>query len=144
MKKVVGIFHLTLCVSNFKKSSAFYRKLFTFLGFKVMQEFDDAIGWTNGKTRFWIYAADAKGIKHKYRLGDVGYHHYAFELGKRKDVDDLHKFVKKLGAVVVDPPADYYEDYYAVFFLDPDGMKLECVKYGEMKERKRINKSHKK
>jgi hypothetical protein len=24
-----------------------------------------------------------------------------------------------------------YDDYYAVFFLDPDGMKLEGMRYGE-------------
>ena len=26
---------------------------------------------------------------------------------------------------------DWYDDYYAVFFLDPDGLKLEGMKYGE-------------
>ena len=30
----------------------------------------DAIGWTNGKTRFWIGPADAKGRKHKHRVGE--------------------------------------------------------------------------
>ena len=47
----------------------------------------DAIGWTNGKTRFWIGPADAEGRKRKYRVGDVGFHHYAFQLRSRKDVD---------------------------------------------------------
>jgi hypothetical protein len=43
-------------------------------------------------------------------------------------VDDLYAFLRKNDVVVVDPPADYpdYGDgYYAVFFLDPDGLKLE-------------------
>jgi hypothetical protein len=31
---------------------------------------------------------------------------------------------------IVDPADEYYEDYYAVFFLDPDGLKLEGMKYG--------------
>jgi hypothetical protein len=35
----------------------------------------------------------------------------------------------------VDPAGEYYEDYYAVFFLDPDGLKLEGMKYGEMQAR---------
>ena len=136
MNRVVGIDHLSIRISNFKKSKAFYSKLFVFLGFKVLDEFEDAIGWTNGKTRFWISTADAKGKKRKYRIGDVGYHHYAFELRSRKDVDELHAFVKKLGAVIVDPPAEYYENYYAVFFLDPDGLKLEGMKYGKIKAKK--------
>jgi catechol 2,3-dioxygenase-like lactoylglutathione lyase family enzyme len=131
MVRVVGIDHISLRVGDFKKSKAFYGKLMPFLGFKVLGEYPDAIGWTNGKTRLWIGAADAEGRKHKHRNGDIGFHHYAFELPSRKDVDALQAFVKKLGARIVDPAAEYYDDYYAVFFLDPDGLKLEGMKWGE-------------
>ena len=31
-------------------------------------------------------------------------------------------------------PMALYDDYYAVFFLDPDGMKLEGMRYGERHE----------
>jgi catechol 2,3-dioxygenase-like lactoylglutathione lyase family enzyme len=131
MVRVVGIDHLVIRVSDYEKSKAFYGKLFEFLGFKVLDEYPDAIGWTNGKTRFWIGPADAKGKKRKYRIGDIGFHHYAFELRSRADVDALQALVKKLGAPIVDPAAEYYDDYYAVFFLDPDGLKLEGMKWGE-------------
>lgn len=130
MNKVVGIDHLSICVSDFKKSKAFYSKLFKFLGFKVLDEYDSAIGWTNGKTRFWINEADIKGRRQKHRIGNVGFHHYAFELRNRKNVDELYSFLQKLDVVIVDPPDEYYENYYAVFFLDPDGLKLEGMKYG--------------
>jgi len=130
MPRVVNIDHLSIHVSDFRKSKEFYGKLFKFLGFEVMEESGGkAMGWTNGKTRFWI--TQAKRKTYKYHIGDVGYHHYAFELQSRKDVDELGAFVKKLGAKIIDPPDEYYEDYYAVFFLDPDGLKLEGVKYGE-------------
>jgi catechol 2,3-dioxygenase-like lactoylglutathione lyase family enzyme len=131
MVRVVNIDHISLRVGDFAKSKAFYGELFKFLGFKVLGEYDDAIGWTNGKTRYWIGAADAEGKKHKHRIGDVGFHHYAFELRSRKDVDELQAFVSKLGAKIVDPAGEYYDDYYAVFFLDPDGLKLEGMKWGE-------------
>jgi hypothetical protein len=36
-----------------------------------------------------------------------------------------------MGVEIVDPAGEYYEDYYAVFFLDPDGLKLEGMKYGD-------------
>ena len=80
MLRVVGIDHISIRVSDFDKSKAFYGKLFPFLGFKVLEEYGDAIGWSNGKTRFWIGQADAQGRKHKYRVGDIGLHHYAFQL----------------------------------------------------------------
>jgi catechol 2,3-dioxygenase-like lactoylglutathione lyase family enzyme len=131
MVRVVGIDHLVIRVSDFDKSKAFYGRLFEFLGFRVLDEYADAIGWTNGKTRFWIGPADAEGRKRKYRLGDVGFHHYAFELRSRKDVDALQAFLEQEGVRIVDPAAEYYDDYYAVFFVDPDGMKLEGMKWGE-------------
>jgi catechol 2,3-dioxygenase-like lactoylglutathione lyase family enzyme len=134
-RRVVGIDHLVIRVSDYATSKAFYGRLFTFLGFEVSDEYADAIGWTNGTTRFWIGPADAKGRKHKHRIGDVGFHHYAFELRSRKDVDELQAFLKGLGATIVDPAAEYYDDYYAVFFLDPDGLKLEGMKYGEQHAR---------
>lgn len=131
MVRVVGIDHLVIRVSNYEKSKAFYGKLFTFLGFEVSEEYEDAIGWTNGKTRFWIGPADREGRSHKHRIGDVGFHHYALQLRSRKDVDALESFLKSMGATIVDPAAEYYDDYYAVFFTDPDGLKLEGMKYGE-------------
>jgi len=133
--RVVGIDHLVIRVSDFEKSRDFYDRLFCFLGFKVLDAYEDAKGWTNGKTRFWIGAADAEGKAHPYRIGDVGFHHYAFELRNRKDVDELQSFLEEEGVTIVDPADDYYEDYYAVFFLDPDGLKLEGMKYGELKEK---------
>src|SRR5262249_2264418 len=87
-------------------------------------------GWTKGKTLFWIAAADAQGKKRKYRKGDIGFHHYAFELSSRNDVDALGAFLVENGMNVVDPPGEYYgRSYYAVYFSDPDGMKLEGMVY---------------
>jgi catechol 2,3-dioxygenase-like lactoylglutathione lyase family enzyme len=128
---VVGVDHISIRVGDVEKSKAFYGKLMTFLGFKVLDEYADAIGWTNGKTRFWIGPADAEGRKRKYRIGDIGLHHYAFELRSRKDVDALQDFLKRDRVKIVDPAGEYYDDYYAVFFLDPDGIKLEGMKWGE-------------
>ena len=127
--KVVGIDHISIRVSNYEKSKAFYGRLFAFLGFEISDEYPNTIGWTNGKTRYWI--APAEGRK-KHRIGDVGLHHYAFELRNRKDVDALQAFLKDERVRIVDPADEYYEDYYAVFFLDPDGIKLEGMKYGEL------------
>ncbi len=136
MVRVVGIDHLVIRVSDFEKSKQFYGRLFKFLGFELSDEYDDAIGWTNGKTRFWISPADAQGQKHGYRIGDIGFHHYAFQLRSRADVDALQVFLTEdLNATIADPAGEYYEDYYAVLFLDPDGLKLEGMKYGEKTER---------
>ena len=127
--KVVGIDHISIRVKDYEKSKAFYQRLFDFLGFEISDEYPGTIGWTNGKTRYWIAAAEGR---RSYRIGDVGLHHYAFELRNRKDVDALQAWLEEEGVKIVDPADEYYEDYYAVFFLDPDGIKLEGMKYGEL------------
>ena len=128
MARVIGIDHLVIRVGDFARSRRFYKAVLGVLGFKLKYEFDRTAGWSNGKTLFWIGEADAEGKRHPHRIGNIGFHHYAFELARRRDVDDLHRLLKSIGARVVDPPADYPDygrGYYAVFFLDPDGLKLE-------------------
>jgi catechol 2,3-dioxygenase-like lactoylglutathione lyase family enzyme len=137
MPRVVGVDHLVLSVSNLARSKDFYNKVLGFLGFKLKYEGDMA-GWSNGKTLFWIAAADARGRKHKYRKGDIGFHHYAFELDSRDAVDALGAFLTKNGMTVLDPPGEYYgRNYYAVYFADPDGMKLEAMIWSPPKKRPR-------
>ena len=134
MARVVGIYHLVVSVGNLAKPRKFYGKLLGFLGFKLLDEYPSMIGWTNGKTRVWISQADAEGRKHRHRKGEVSFHHYAFELRSRADVDALDAFLKREGFPIADTADEYYDDYYAVFFLDPDGMKFEGMKYGERHE----------
>jgi catechol 2,3-dioxygenase-like lactoylglutathione lyase family enzyme len=130
MPRVVGVDHIALSVSNFARSKEFYGKVLGFLGFKVLDEYPEMMGWTNRRTRLWIAQADGEGRHRRYRKGEVGFHHYAFELGSRRDVDELQTFLEKIGIEIVDRAAEHYPKYYAVYFLDPDGMKLEGMKYG--------------
>jgi catechol 2,3-dioxygenase-like lactoylglutathione lyase family enzyme len=138
MACVIGIDHLVIRVSDYERSRDFYNKVLGFLGFKLKYEQGDHAGWSNGKMLFWIGEADAEGKKHPHRIGNIGFHHYAFELSKRQDVDDLYAFLRKHDVTVVDPPADYPEygeGYYAVYFLDPDGLKLEGMVFEPPKKK---------
>ena len=143
MVRVVGIDHLVISVGDFEKSKAFYAPLMEFLGFDVEAEYEGMMGWVNGNTLFWIAAADAKGKTHRYRKGDVGFHHYAFQLRSRRDVDALQAFLAREGIEIADPAGEYYDDYYAVFFNDPDGMRLEGMKWGEKSARRKRAKGRK-
>ena len=78
MSRVVGIDHISIRVSDYEKSKAFYSQLFTFLGFEVSDEYPDTIGWTNGKTRYWIAAADPQGNVEPERAGGDGVHVHRF------------------------------------------------------------------
>ena len=139
MPQVVGIDHLVLSVSDLARSKDFYDKVLVFLGFKLKHDMGGFTGWSNGKTLFWIAQADSQGAKRKHRKGDIGFHHYAFELESPKAVDALGAFLEKHDLAVADPPDSYNGDdqYYAVFFHDPDGMRLEAMHYGPARKRKK-------
>ena len=56
--------------------------------------------------------------------------HLAFRAKSRADVDAMHALLQRIGAVILDAPAVYPRygaGYYALFFADPDGLKLEFV-----------------
>jgi catechol 2,3-dioxygenase-like lactoylglutathione lyase family enzyme len=133
---VVQIDHLTLTVGDFARSREFYGKVLGFLGFRVLDEFPGMMGWTNGKTRLWIYQADAEGKRRPHRKGDIGFHHYAFQVRNRAEVDAFAAFLSGQNLTIADPAGEYYNDYYAVFFTDPDGMRLEVMKWGERTARR--------
>lgn len=139
MARVIGIDHLAIRVSDLASSKRFYDRLLGFLGFVREWEFGEVVGWNNWETMFWITQADSEGRRHPHRTGDIGYHHYAFELENAAQVDELYAFLLTEGVEILDPPAaypSYGEGYYAVFFLDPDGLKLEAMHFVEKEKRR--------
>ena len=130
--------HVDLTVSNVETSERFYRVFLGYLGFQPvrlvhgnsdLRIFQRA---HRNKRLFSVALQGAKparrGVKHdRY---SPGLHHIAFRASSRADVDGLHEHLKTIGAHVLDPPAEYPHyapGYYAVFFADPDGLKLEVV-----------------
>jgi catechol 2,3-dioxygenase-like lactoylglutathione lyase family enzyme len=136
MPRVVGIDHIVLRVFDFEVSRRFYDRLLSFLGFVEEWDLGRTVGWNNGVTMVWVVEAEPGAKPH--RTGDIGFHHYAFELDSKGAVDELGAFLEREGVKIVDPPADYPsygEGYRAVFFLDPDGLKLEAMYFLEKGKR---------
>ena len=86
-------------------------------------------------TRFGIEARPAAKAKRdrRYDRYEPGPHHIAFHADSRETVDATFAALGAIGADVLDPPHDYSGEagysagYYAAFFADPDGVKLEVV-----------------
>ena len=123
--------HVDLTVSDLERSVAFYDSLLTNLGFVRSTGYAGEVpNWTraDGGATFSIglHAARRRMPHDRYA---PGLHHLAFHAGSRDEVDAVHELVRSTGAAVLDPPAeyDYTPGYYAVFFADPDGLKLEVV-----------------
>jgi len=128
---VLGVDHLDLTVEDIERSSAFYDSVLAELGFRRIPH-EDAVIWANAHTTVGLHPAapEEKDVVHTRRR--VGFHHLALRARVREDVDRFHEFLVRERITVLDAPAEYPQygpDYYAVFFADPDGMKLELVHF---------------
>jgi len=133
--EVLGVEHIDLTVNNLARSAAFYDKVLDALGFKRLEE-DDAgehdIRWANAHLTIAVRVATPGHLDAKFDRYRVGLHHLALKVRSRDQVDEFHRFLMREAIAILDPPADYPKygpQYYAVFFADPDGMKLEVVHF---------------
>jgi glyoxylase I family protein len=102
------------------------------LGYPAMWDYagEFSVGWLSPGGSFWIKQADARYAEETFSKDRVGLCEVAFRAENREQVDALAHDVEQWGGTILDPPReypDYVPGYYAVFFSDPDGIKLECV-----------------
>ena len=129
------IHHLDLTVKDQWVSCDFYDAVLGFMGYRRVREDKRGFDWelTSPGGIFasvGVAKAEGAGRGRAHDRYSPGLHHVAWHAESRADVDRLYEFLLRIGATVLDPPADYpaYGDgYYAVFFSDPDGLKLEFV-----------------
>ena len=127
--------HLDLVVTDLERSLEFYNQLLRPLGFTRNSEIAGErgervvyIGGTGGTSvSLRARQSDAHGVP--YERYAVGIHHLAFGAASREAVDERAAWLGERGAEIESGPAeyDYAPGYYAVFFYDPDGIKLEIV-----------------
>lgn len=126
-----GVHHVDLVVSSIERSLPFYRDLLGPLGFHRISEVEGERGetiWYFGGpgTSIGLRQAQALGGHDRYR---VGLHHLSLEAVSRSVVDERHHWALGADAEIESPPQEYSYSpgYYAFFFYDPDGIKLEVV-----------------
>jgi glyoxylase I family protein len=128
-----GVHHVDLVVSSIGRSLPFYRELLGPLGFHRIGEVEGERGET-----IWYLSGPGSEIGLRqaqtetevpYDRYRVGLHHLALEASSRAAVDERAQWLRNQGAEIESEPQEYgyMPGYYAVFFYDPDGIKLEIV-----------------
>jgi glyoxylase I family protein len=127
-----GVHHVDLVVTSIERSLPFYTGLLGPLGFHTVSEVEGE----RGETIFYLGGpGTAVGLRQALSKSEpydryrVGLHHLAFEADSRAQVDERAAWVRAQGAELESEPQEYayIPGYYAVFFYDPDGLKLEIV-----------------
>jgi glyoxylase I family protein len=129
--------HLDLVVGSLERSLRFYRGLLGPLGWTEESEIVGERGERVVYLGIGDGSRDVIGLRERppdadsepYDRYALGMHHLAFAAASREQVDERAAWLREQGATLEDPPReyDYSPTYYAVFFYDPDGLKLEIV-----------------
>lgn len=129
--EVLGLDHVYVTVSDVERSEQFYDPVMRALGFKKgtlpiagephVHYFNRVMQYTLRPARGGSAPADA------YATGAL--HHLCFRVRDRAAVDEAQRVLGGLGVVSSTPALypEYRPDYYATFFEDPDGIRLEVV-----------------
>jgi len=133
-----SINHVSITVSDLTRAMEFFKPFLEFLGYNVGEAFQDRNGQhltvnvniANGNA-INVWEAKPELAAHRFQVYEVGLHHLAFNTETHEQVDQAYELVKKLGAEVLDGPAEFPyggpDGWYAVYFLGPDRMKFEVV-----------------
>ncbi len=139
MPEIVGVDHLSLSVTDRKRSTDWYRDV---LGFSVAPNGENLQGPTFGRTRLIYGAADRPALiltltEHDERPGDrftpvrAGLDHVALRVRSRSDLDEFKERLEKHGVrhSEIKPmrkrikPTD--DDNWMITLRDPDNIQLE-------------------
>ncbi len=127
-----SLYHIQINISNPKKSLPFYKELFDYFEYKIIDESETHLGVSNGTTDFWLIATEEKFKTNAFHRKNTGLNHVAFKVENKEEVEQFaNEFLKPRNiATLYDSPKafpEYTENYYAVFFEDPDRIKIEVA-----------------
>lgn len=132
----MAIDHLDLVVSTLERSLDFYRGLLGPLGYvresEISGERGERVIYLNrvgGEDAVSLRERQSDAHAVPYERYAIGVHHIAFAVPSRAVVDERARWLIDQGTRIESGPREYQytPGYYAVFFYDPDGIKLELL-----------------
>ncbi|MEN0663915.1 VOC family protein [Caldifermentibacillus hisashii] len=122
--------HVEINVSDLNRSIAFWGWFLEELGYTPFQEWENGTSWKLADTYLVFVQTEERFLDVSYHRSRVGLNHLAFYAESREHVDNITRKLKEKGIKIL------YEDrhpfaggkeHYAVFFEDPDRIKVELV-----------------
>jgi glyoxylase I family protein len=132
--EVIGIDHIYIAVRDLRRSEEFYDRVMGVLGYrKGASEIagDPHIHYFNRQFGFSLRPAREGTTDHNPYA--PGLHHFCFRVVDERAVNRAATALRAVGVEVTEPRyyPEYAPDYYATFFDDPDGLRLEVTNFRE-------------
>jgi catechol 2,3-dioxygenase-like lactoylglutathione lyase family enzyme len=137
--EVIGIDHVYVTVRDLARSTRFYDGVMSVLGYKKLEApigGDPHVHYYNRQFGFSLRPARAGTAAHDPYA--PGLHHFCFRVVDERAVDRAARELVALGVAATPPRLypEYSADYYATFFEDPDGIRLELTNFREIRRRR--------
>lgn len=137
--EIIGIDHIYVSVADLAAAEAFYDKLMGVLGFRKRASLlagEPHVHYFNRQFGFSLRPARAGTPAHDSYA--PGLHHFCFRAVDERAVDRAAAELRALGIDASEPRhyPQYADDYYATFFSDPDGVRLEITNFRAERRRR--------
>ena len=137
--EIIGIDHVYVTVRDLLRSEAFYDRALTVLGYRKVTSTiagDPHLHYYN--RQFGISLRPARSGTADHDPYAPGLHHFCFRVVDEAAVDRAATELRAAGIDVTEPRyyPEYAADYYATFFVDPDGVRLEITNFRQIRRRR--------
>ena len=122
--------HIEVYCSDLKRSREFWSWFLSTSGYKEFQEWTGGISFKLADTYFVFVQAEEKHVDTSFNRCRPGLNHLAFHAKSRRHVDELTTQLRSRGARILYEerhPHAGGKGSYAVFFEDPERIKVELV-----------------
>ncbi len=121
--------HVEIYVSDLRRSSEFWAWFLGLLGYTKFQSWESGISFKLGDTYLVFVQTEDEHLDPPYHRKRTGLNHLAFHARSRAHVDEITAALKALGISILYPEKHPVAGgtNYAVFFEDPDRIKVELV-----------------
>ena len=136
--EVIGVDHIFVSVGDLGRSEEFYDRVMAILGFHKGE------GTISGDPHLFYYNRQFAYSLRPAREGTPGHdpyapglHHLCFRVVDEAAVDRAARELREAGIEATEPRyyPEYAPDYYAIFFEDPDGVRLEVMNFRELRRK---------
>jgi glyoxylase I family protein len=143
--EVIGIDHVYLAVRDLGISREFYDRVMRVLGYRTIETAiagDPHVHYYNRHFGFSLRPARPATPTHDPYA--PGLHHFCFRVVDEAAVDRAAAELCAEGIETTEPRfyGEYSADYYAIFFADPDGVRLEVTNFREIRRRRMFDWNH--
>ena len=122
-----GVAHIQFTVTDMVRSRAFWAPLLELFEMQILLDTETYFYCIGSRTGIAISPANVEHAETPFDQRRAGLHHLCLRARERSDIDEIHAFVKGLGATIVHPPQEdgFAPGYYSILFEDPDGIRIE-------------------